>query len=247
MTVEFLTLADGTLAYQRQAGDTNRPGLLFLGGFASDMTGTKASFLAERCAEKRVSFTRFDYRGCGQSPGKFTDSTIGMWFEDTLAVFDQLTQGPQIVVGSSMGGWLALLLAKARGQRLKALIGIAAAPDFTEDLVWDKLTSPQRDILLRDSLIYEDNAPPDHRIPLTLKLVEEARNHLVLREPLSVPCPVRLLQGMQDDEVPWTYAPRIAAHIAQEDVGVTLIKNGDHRLNQPENLELVWRMAAEFF
>ena len=141
MSVEFLTLADCRLAYQRQVTDKSKPGIIFLGGYASDMQGTKAVFLSERCAEHSISFTRFDYRGCGQSPGSFTDGTIGAWLEDSLAVFDRLTQGMQIIIGSSMGGWLGLLLAKARPERVKALIGVAAAPDFTEDLVWEKLTT----------------------------------------------------------------------------------------------------------
>jgi pimeloyl-ACP methyl ester carboxylesterase len=246
MSVAFLTLADRRIAYQRQVGDSARPGVIFLGGFASDMTGTKAIFLSEQCARQGLSFVRFDYRGCGQSPGIFTDGTIGAWLEDSLAVFDQLTVGPQIVVGSSMGGWLGLLLAKARPERVKAFIGVAAAPDFTEDLVWEKLTRLQRETLLRDGLIYEEDAPPDHRVPLTLRLIEEARGHLLLRSALSLSCPVRLIQGMKDAEVPFAHAQRIAEHVTQDDVQVTLIKNSDHRLSQPENLGLLWRLVAEF-
>lgn len=205
------------------------------------MTGTKAAFLSERCAAHSIHFIRFDYRGCGQSPGNFADGTIGAWLEDSLGVFDRLTEGPQIVVGSSMGGWLGLLLAKARPERVKAFIGVAAAPDFTENLVWEKLTKIQREVLLREGQICEES-----HAPMTLKLIEEGRRHLVMREALPLSCPVRLLQGMKDSEVPWDYAQRIAAHVGQEDVRVTLIKNGDHRLSMPPDMELLWRTVEEF-
>lgn len=246
MALEFLSLAEGSLAYQRQVGNKNIPGVVFLSGFASDMEGTKATFLSDRCASRDIPFIRFDYRGCGKSDGKFSEGTIGTWFENALAVFDQLTEGPQIVVGSSMGGWLGLLLAKARPKRIKAFVGIAAAPDFTEDLLWDILTETQREALLRTGEIYDDAAPPEHRIPVTLKLIEEGRAHFVLRQPLPLPCPVRLLQGLKDKSVPWSYAPRIAQHIDQDDVRVTLIKNGDHQLSTPQDLELLWQTIAEF-
>ena len=246
MTIEFLSVAEGSIAYQRQVGNKNFPGIIFLSGFASDMEGTKAVFLSERAAEHVIPFIRFDYRGNGRSTGKFSEGTIGAWFEDCLAVFDQLTDGPQIVVGSSMGGWLGLLLAKARPERIKAFIGIAAAPDFTEDLIWDKLTTTQRDALLREGEISENNAPPDQRKPITLKLIEEARAHLVLRDPLPLSCPVRLLQGMQDKDVPWKHAERLAEHINQDDVQVTLIKNADHRLCTPQNLDLLWKTITAF-
>ncbi|MDE2029789.1 MAG: alpha/beta hydrolase [Alphaproteobacteria bacterium] len=239
MPVEFLSVADRRLAYQRQVG---RAGLVFLGGYASDMDGTKATCLAERCAEAGIACLRFDYRGCGQSSGNFTDGTIGAWRDDSLAVFDALTEGPQIVVGSSMGGWLGLLLAQARPERVKAFVGVAAAPDFTEDLVWDKLTDAQRETLKRDGEIREEGG----HAPMTLKLIEEARRHLILRTPFALPCPARLLQGMKDTEVPWDYALRIAQHIAQDDARVTLVKNGDHRLSAPEDLALLWGAVSEF-
>lgn len=246
MPVEFLIAGDSSLAYQRQAGDFSKPGVIFLGGFASDMEGTKATFLSQFCAEHGLSFVRFDYGGCGRSSGKFADGTIGAWLEDTLVIFDRLTTGPQIVVGSSMGGWLGLLLARVRPQWVKAFVGIAAAPDFTEDLIWDQLTKTQRDILLHDREIYENDAARERGAPITLKLVEEARKHLILRAPFSVPCPVRLLQGKQDAEVPWSYAKNIAEHIHAPDIRVTFIKDGDHRLNRPEDLALLGRTVAEF-
>ena len=145
-----------------------------------------------------------------------------------------------------MGGWLGLLLTQARPERIKALIGIAAAPDFTEDLVWEKLTPTKREDVLRTGVFEQGKAAEDSRPPITLRLIEEARAHLVLRRPLPLTCPVRLLQGMQDQEVPWTHATRLAEHIAQDDVHITFIKNGDHRLSTPQDLELLWDTIGEF-
>ncbi len=240
MTPNFLTLPDRRIAYQQQLG-LSGAGIIFLGGYASDMTGTKASFLANRCAEAGYGFLRFDYRGHGQSSGDFKDGTIGGWYEDACLVFDKLTKGPQILVGSSMGGWLALLLALARSERVLAFVGIAAAPDFTEDLLWERLSPGQQAKLKADGLIYDDQAPPDHNPPLTLKLIEEAREHLLLRAPLTISCPVYLLQGQCDEEVPWTYAQRIAEMIAHKNVKITFVKDGDHRLSREQDLELLWQ------
>jgi pimeloyl-ACP methyl ester carboxylesterase len=245
MTPETLTLPDRNLSYQRQSGHIDRPGIVFLGGYASDMTGTKASFLSERCREANLSFLRFDYRGNGGSSGDFRDGTIGRWRDDAEAVLETLTTGPQILIGSSMGGWIALLLARDRPERVKALIGIAAAPDFTEDLMWLKLSPDQKQLLQQDGFIYEDDAPPDHRVPLTLQLIEEGRQHLLLRAVIPVTMPVRLLQGLDDREVPWQHALRITENLASDDIRLTLVKNGDHRLSRPEDLELLWQNVLE--
>ncbi|MFA4994679.1 MAG: alpha/beta hydrolase [Bdellovibrionales bacterium] len=245
MTIEFLSLADCRLAYQRQVGDKNRPGILFLSGFASDMEGVKASFLSKRAVERNWPFVRFDFRGCGKSSGEFAKATIGAWLEDTLAVFDKLTEGPQIVVGSSMGGWMGLLLAQARPTRVKAFIGVAAAPDFTENLVWAKLTPAEREKVRRTGVYYEKDELPSRQAPITLGLIEEARRHLVLDKPLALPCPVRLLQGMKDTDVPWEYALRIIQHISSDDARVTLVK-GDHSLSTQRDLEMLERTIEEF-
>jgi pimeloyl-ACP methyl ester carboxylesterase len=243
MDADFLTLPDRRLAYQRIDGLHGRPSLVFLGGYASDMAGIKANFLAENCAKAGFSFLRFDYRGHGQSGGDFKGGTVGAWFEDTCAVFDQLAKGPQIVVGSSMGGWLALMLAMKMPERVKALIGIAAAPDFTEDLMWEKFTPKQRAQLKRDGMITDETAPPDQRAPVTMTLIEEARKHLLLRAPMKIICPVRLLQGVHDAEVPWQHAMRIMEKIMHDDVRLTLIKDGDHRLSRPQDLQLLWKVV----
>lgn len=240
MTPDFLTLPERRLAYQHVTGDKSRPGVVFFGGFASDMTGTKASFLHECCAKANISYVRFDYRGHGQSDGEFKDGTIGTWLDDACAVVDALTVGEQIVVGSSMGGWLALLLASSKPERVKALVGIAAAPDFTEDLMWLGMSVEQRAALERDGFIEGGHAP------ITMQLIDEARQHLLLRAKIPVTCPVRLLQGLNDTDVPWQHALRITENVMADDVRLTLIKEGDHRLSRDEDLQLLWRTVEEF-
>jgi len=230
-----------------RSGDKSAPGVVFLGGFASDMTGTKATFLAERCAKVGYRFLRFDYRGHGQSSGDFKEGTIGAWFEDTCVVFDQLTEGPQIIVGSSMGGWLGLMLAMKKPERVKALVGVAAAPDFTEDLMWLRLSPDQRAQMERNGFMVEEMAPPDEQAPITLRLIEEARQHLLLRAVIPVTCPVRLLQGLHDVDVPWQHTLRILENIAHDDVRALFIKDGDHRLSRPPDLNALWRTVEEFF
>lgn len=217
---------------------------MFLSGYASDMEGTKASFLAKKAKENKVAFVRFDYRGCGKSNGKFSDGTIGKWLEDSLAVFDRLTEGPQIVVGSSMGGWLGLLLAQARASRVKALIGVAAAPDFTEELIWNKMATTERDQTLATGLYREKGAAA----PFYLSMIEEARAHLILREggKIKIPSPVRLLQGMKDKDVHWRHALKIVDRLESDDVKLTLVKKGDHSLSAPRDLETLWRTLSEF-
>lgn len=218
---------------------------MFLGGYCSDMTGTKAGFLAEQCTKTGRSFLRFDYRGHGQSEGRFRDGCIGDWFDDVLAVFDACTVGPQILVGSSMGGWLALKLALARPERVAGLVGIAAAPDFTEDLLWNKLSLEARQQLEREGYLQEQATPAAQPMIYTHNLVIEGRRHLLLRDVIALRCAVRLLQGQGDLDVPWETALKIAAQVTAQDVRVTLIKDGDHRLNRPEDCALLWGAVQE--
>ncbi|MFA6279226.1 MAG: alpha/beta hydrolase [Bdellovibrionales bacterium] len=243
-----LTLPDRQLAYQQRIATSenrHRAGLFFMGGFASDMTGTKAAFLDERCSAAGLAYTRFDYRGHGASSGRFDEGCIGDWLDDTLKVFDALTSGKQVLIGSSMGGWIGLLLAKARPERVAAFVGVAAAPDFTEDLIRPTMSPEQTEAMERDGLFYEQSAPPegqpDERQPITKHLMEDGINQLVLRNELRIDAPVRLLQGQRDADVPWQTALRLAEHIEQPDVRVTLIKDGDHRLSREQDLELLWQ------
>lgn len=236
----ILTREDGAaIAYHRRTGSA--PGIVFLGGFMSDMTGTKAQTLDRYCAARGQAFLRFDYFGHGASSGPFRDGTIGRWKADTLAVIDRLTEGPQVLVGSSLGGWIMLLAALARPGRVKALVGIAAAPDATEDLIWPELSAAQRANMLRDGEISVPSEYNPAGYILTRRLIEEGRDHLVMRAPIPLTCPVRLLQGMNDREVPWRTSLALADRLQSEDVEVILIKDGDHRLSADDNLALLIR------
>ncbi len=213
-----------------------RPGLVFCGGFMSDMTGTKATALEAYARREGLAFVRFDYFGHGASSGAFTDGTIGRWAEDAIAIVDKVTEGPQVLVGSSMGGWIMLLAALARPARIAGLVGIAPAPDFTEDLMWARYDAGIRAALERDGVYHEPSSYSDAPYPITLRLIEEGRGHLLLRAPIALACPLRILQGMRDQDVPWQTALRLAERIESKDVEVTLVKDGDHRLSEPRDL-----------
>jgi len=250
----MLTRPDGaTLAYHATAAaDPGRPGVMFCGGFKSDMGGTKATALEAYAQGQGLAFVRFDYLGHGASSGAFTDGTIGRWAEDAIAILDEATEGPQVLVGSSMGGWIMLLAALARPERIAGLVGIAPAPDFTEDLLWGEFDAEVRATLERDGVYRQPSAYDESPYPITLRLIEEGRRHLLLRGPIPLACPVRVHQGMQDDSVPWRTALRLAERLEATDVEVTLVKDGDHRLSEPHDLarlfdtlgRLIDRLAA---
>jgi pimeloyl-ACP methyl ester carboxylesterase len=238
------------IAVRARAG--NAPGLFWLGGFNSDMKGTKALALDAWAAEHGRACVRFDYSGHGESGGKFADGTIGRWLEESLAVFEQFCAGPQVVVGSSMGGWMALLLAREiakRGGRasLGGLVLIAPAPDFTEELMW-KAFSPEiraeietKGVWLRPSQ-YGDGTP----YPVTRDLIEDGRKHLLLGGSIAVGCPVRILQGAKDPDVPWQHAFALVHRLPADDVVLTMIQDGDHRLSRPQDIARIMAAVAEF-
>jgi pimeloyl-ACP methyl ester carboxylesterase len=227
---QILTREDGAaIAYHRSAGQS--PGVVFLGGFQSDMTGTKALALDAFCRAHGQAFLRFDYFAHGASSGALAEATIGRWRDDVLCVLDRLTAGPQILIGSSMGGWLMLLAALARPTRVAALIGIAAAPDMTEDLIWQHLSPAQQAAMRRDGSITVPSAYDPAGYLLTGRMIEEGRDHLVLRRPLALSCPVRLIHGMRDPDVPWQTSLCLAKRLAGADVTLTLVEDGDHRLS----------------
>ncbi|HEY4045058.1 MAG TPA: alpha/beta hydrolase [Rhodopila sp.] len=237
-----LNRGNGTeLAWARVEGSS--PTIVFLPGFRSDMTGDKATALAAFCAERGIGMLRFDYSGHGASGGDFLDGTIGAWSADTLAAIDALTSGPLILVGSSMGGWIALLTALARPDRVAALVGVAAAPDFTQRLMWDSMTPSQRATLERDGVLYVPSQYGDPT-PITMKLIKDGGNHLVLSGPRPIRCPVRLLHGQADPDVPWELALSIARQVETPDVRVILVKDGDHRLSRPADLALLRQTVA---
>ena len=236
-TIGRLDRDNGTeLAWARLSGRS--PTIVFLPGFRSDMTGDKATALAAFCADRGAGMLRFDYSGHGASSGDFLDGTIGAWAADALAAIDALTTGPLILVGSSMGGWIALLTALARPERIAAMVGIAAAPDFTQRLMWDSMAPSERATLERDGVL---NVPSHYGdpTPITLGLIQDGANHLVLTGSIPICCPVRLLHGKADPDVPWELALRIADEVETPDVRVILVKDGDHRLSRPADLELL--------
>ena len=241
-TTGRLDRGDGVeLAFARHEGA--RPTVVFLPGFHSDMTGDKATALAGFCAGREQAMLRFDYSGHGASGGRFEDGTIGRWTDDALAVIDQQSEGPLILVGSSMGGWIALLVALARTDRIAALVGIAAAPDFTEALMWSAMSFEQRAALMRDGVIHRPSQYGEPT-PITRALIEDGRTRRLLNAPIALDCPVRLLHGQDDPDVPWEMALRIAETVTSEDIQVTLVKDGDHRLSRPQDLALLRRTLA---
>ena len=203
----------------------------------SDMSGTKATTLEAFARRRGQAFLRFDYQGHGESSGRFEDGSIGRWSEDAIAALDELTEGPQILVGSSMGGWIMLLAALARPERIAGLLGIAAAPDFTEDLMWAAYSAEIRATIETEGVYHEPSDYSETPYPITKHLIEDGRRHLLLRAPIPLTCPVRLLQGMRDEDVPWQTALRLAEALESEDVEMTLVKAGDHRLSEPADLQ----------
>ena len=224
------------LAWQRLNGSS--PTVVFLPGFRSDTTGDKATALAALCQERGQALLLFDYSGHGASGGAFTDGTIGRWAADALAVIDALTDGPLVLVGSSMGGWIGLLAALTRPGRLAGFVGVAAAPDFTEALMWETMLPAERATLERDGVLHVPSAYGEPT-PITRALIEDGRAHLVMGAPIPLRCPVRLLHGQADADVPWETAVRLAQRVEGTDVQVMLVKDGGHRMSRPADLALL--------
>jgi pimeloyl-ACP methyl ester carboxylesterase len=266
-SLKFLQIGQGAerraLAVRTQGG--TMPGLFFLSGYKSDMMGTKAEALARWAAQAERACVRFDYSGHGESEGVFTDGTIGRWLADSLAVFDACCRGPQILVGSSMGGWLALLLARELKRRLPAsshaqagetgvaaaasvagLVLIAPAVDFTEELMWKRFTPAIKRELEENGVWARPSPYSSDPYLVTRRLIEEGRNHLILGGMIETGCPVRILQGVEDPDVPWGHAVALVSRLARDDVVLTLVKDGDHRLSRPEDIERLIRAVTDF-
>jgi pimeloyl-ACP methyl ester carboxylesterase len=240
--------------------DRALPGLFWLSGYKSDMKGTKAAALAQWADAHGRACIRFDYSGHGESGGAFTDGTIGRWLEDSVAVFDACCRGPQILIGSSMGGWLALLLVRALRQRAAAnasetsaapppiagLVLIAPAIDFTEELMWKRFTPDIKQELADKGVWQRPSAYSPEPYVVTQRLIDEGRNHLLLGGMIETGCPVRILQGVEDPDVPWQHAVELTSRLACDDVVLTLVKDGDHRLSRPEDIERLLGAVAEF-
>ena len=278
-SLKFLQIGDGAerraIAVRQQEGAL--PGLFWLSGYKSDMKGTKAEALARWAELAGRACVRFDYSGHGESEGKFTDGTIGRWLADSLAVFDACCRGPQILIGSSMGGWLALLLVRALRERpppypppqagegksmnpppragegregaaatVAGLVLIAPAIDFTEELMWKRFTPSIKRELAENGVWQRPSAYSPEPYLVTRQLIEEGRNHLLLGGMIETGCPVRILQGVEDPDVPWRHAVELTSRLACDDVVLTLVKDGDHRLSRPEDIERLLRAVAEF-
>lgn len=240
----FITTPQGRhIACHRTPG--REPGIVFLGGFRSDMTGSKALHLQAWAEATGRAFLRFDYSGHGASRGAFEDGAISDWREDAAALIELLTEGPQILVGSSMGGWIGLLLARDMPERVAGLVGIAAAPDFTERMWEEELTLAQRTTLMETGVYLRPSDYSSDPYPITRRLIEDGRQNLVLRGPLHLPIPVRLLQGTADVDVPPSVALRLLDHISSPDLRLTLVKDADHRFSSPACLSLLTQTVED--
>jgi pimeloyl-ACP methyl ester carboxylesterase len=242
-----------TIAVRVREGksDNKAPGLFWLGGFKSDMKGTKAEALDAWAETQGRACLRFDYSGHGESGGDFKEGTIGQWLEESVAVFTKFAQGPQVVIGSSMGGWLALLLArelrKHKGAaKIAGMVLIAPAVDFTEELMWKPFSDAIKREIEDKGFWMRPSAYGDAPYPITKKLIEDGRKHLLLGGLIEAGCPVHILQGVQDPDVPWRHAEALVTRFARDDVVLTLIKDGDHRLSRPEDIERLLAAVKEF-
>ena len=240
-TPSILTRDNGTsIAYHYTLGHS--PGVIFLPGFKSDMMGTKALAIEKYCRERGNAFLRFDYQGHGQSSGDFDDGTIGEWASDAIDALDQLTVGPQVLVGSSMGGWIMMLAALARPDRVAGLIGVAPAPDFTENLILKKLNNSEKfELKTNDFINIVNKHGEGEPYRITKKFLEESLEQTLLGMPINLNCPIRLIHGSNDDEVPWSTSIRIMENVTSNDVEVTLVKGGDHRLSDGEDIARLLR------
>jgi pimeloyl-ACP methyl ester carboxylesterase len=232
----FLNHDGERLAWLASAGDTGRTGLVWLGGFHSDMSGEKASALHAAAEAAGRSFLRFDYSGHGASSGSFASGIIGRWRSDALACIDQLTTGSLVLVGSSMGGWMALMAALARPERVRGLVLLAPAPDFTDRLMWAQMDESQRrDIMEKGAWIRPSDYDPEG-YPITRHLIEEGRSWNLMDAEIPLSIPVRILHGGRDVDVPWAHSFELAELLASGDVVWSLIKDGDHRLSRPQDI-----------
>ena|SRR5690606_23977827 len=239
--VEFVDVDGTSIAVRRQEGDA--PGVMWLGGYKSDMLGTKAEALAEWATGQGRAFLRHDYSGHGESGGEFADGTISKWLRESLAVFARHTRGPQVLVGSSMGGWIALRmvqeLLKAGESRVRGLVLIAPAPDFTAELVEPAMTEEQRRELAEQGYFEIPSDYVDEPYIYTRDLIEDGRANLMMSAPIDTHCPVHILQGMQDDSVPHTHALKLVGLLPADDVTLSLVPDGDHRLSRPQDIDLL--------
>lgn len=233
-----------SIAFKRSRGRSDKAGIVWLGGFHSDMLGEKATALHSQAQQDGRSFVRFDYLGHGESGGAFEDGTIGRWRADALAVIDRLAEGPLVLVGSSMGGWMSLLCALARPERVKALLLIAPAPDFTDRLMWAAFDAEQKRQILQEGRWMRPSPYDPAGYPITRELIEEGRSWNIMEQEIPLDIPVRILQGGLDEDVPWSYSFQLVEKLRSQDVAWTLIKDGDHRLSRPQDIKTIVDVAS---
>ncbi len=236
--------AKADIAYRKLDG--KGPGYIWLGGYASDMLGTKAEFVSDWAKQNGRGYLRFDYSGHGEGAGNFEDGCITDWADDALNVLDELTEGPQVLIGSSMGGWVSCLLARQRPERLAGLILIAPAPDFTHELMWPSWDDETREKIMTEGKVEFPSEYDDSVMVYTKKLYEDGASNFIFSESLQLSVPVRILQGMQDDAVPWQHATRLADHIEADDLEMTLVKSSDHRMSSDEDLKKLKKLLEQF-
>ena len=224
-------------ALHQERANAQNPGLVFLAGHGSDMDGSKAIALENMANRHNIPFLRFDYFGHGRSDGHFLDGNLSRWLEDCKAMLDALTKGPQILVGSSLGGWLMLLTALQRKNRIAGMVGIAAAPDFTEALIWETLTPAQQKRMKIRGQIALPNPYADEDVIYPYHLIEDGQKHLLLKKEIDLNIPVILHQGMQDCEVPWQTAIQLAEKLTSKDVQIILDKHGGHRYSEAAQID----------
>lgn len=240
----FFTASHGTrIGYFSSPGKP--PTVLFMGGLMSDMAGTKALHLERFCRQRGQGFLRFDYGGHGISSGKFEDGTIGSWHQDTLSVIDNLAKGPVVVIGSSMGGWQALLAALARPDRVKGLIGLAPAPDFTDKLLLANMKQKHKEELFEKGRVLVPSEYGDEPYIFTRELIEEGKNHALLDGPIGLDIPVRLIHGMADNDVPYRISLEIMENLQTGDAELILVREGNHKLSSPKELKLIEKALLE--
>ncbi len=252
MTVErssiLLTSSNRSIAFVKHYHKKPRSalGIIFLSGFRSDMNGTKALFLEEWCRERKYNFLKFDYSGHGESSENFESGCITDWCDDAKEVLDKLTTGPQILVGSSMGGWIALLLGKLRPERVAVFVGIAAAPDFTENSIWANLDKKERHVLKSEGKIELENQYSSEPYIITEKLIKDGKLNQIMNNKLETPSAIRLLQGMRDKDVHFSTAIKLSQHVSHNNVKVTLVKDAAHQFSTPNCLKIIQSTIEEF-
>ncbi|MGC6471347.1 MAG: alpha/beta hydrolase [Parvibaculales bacterium] len=245
--ISYLDYGDEKIAYMRQFGRSDCPGLVFLGGFRSDMTGSKAEALADYATQNDLHYLRFDYFGHGQSSGDFLQGTISHWRKEVAEVISSLTDGPVILVGSSFGGWLSTMMAAQYPDKIAALVLIAPAVDMTERLMWNEFDTEMRQTLLEEGIVFTPSDYDEQGYPITRELIEDGRSHLMLDHPIAYDGPVRFLHGQQDTAVPWQLSLEIAETLTGTDVETHFVKNGDHSLSNPDNLQLLCRTLGGLY